>query len=273
MTPQTEYGIKITLSDSDTLADLSIVKVTIFFDPFGIYDPQKVPSAGYSKTAAILTCNVGASPVWSIEPGSNTTWGIFPSDCVQPPLSNTSGDFWFHFKPSKVATATSNSEKWHINVKAIDKEGLIGENYQANLTMNWYGEIVVQTSNVDFGNITLGSDFSLNFLTGIAVNYICNGAYNQQIRTDLFWFGSKSSIVLNQAGDPQSGEFSLKANDSNDFDSAILVSADYATIDTGTGTEENGDEESSNTLWLKLGRTGIPSGEYRGNIYYRIIQD
>ena len=117
MTPQTEYAIRVTVNDYYTLANLSTVAVTIFYQSTVPIFPDDVPVSGNTQTAAILTCNVGTSPTWSINPtGSGTTWSIIPANCVQPTLSGTNGDFWFNFKPGKVATAASG--KWYIYANA-----------------------------------------------------------------------------------------------------------------------------------------------------------
>lgn len=145
MSPQTEYAVKVTVSNTSTLATLSTVKVTIFYDATGVYAPGNVPLSGNTQTAAILTFNVGGTPSWSIDAGAGSTWSIVAANCVQPALSAPTGDFWFHFKPGKVATATTGSAKWHIYAKATTGGGA-GDSYQSNRTMNWYGEITVNTA-------------------------------------------------------------------------------------------------------------------------------
>lgn len=138
--------------------------------------------------------------------------------------------------------------------------------------MNWYGEVTVNTPGVNFGTVSLGSDFSANPKTGISVTYVCNGSYNQQVKVSAPWTGSGNSVPLNAAGSPGEGEFSLKAADAASLSSAILVSTNYVTVDTGTQTGESGNTVSTNTLWLKLGALGFPAVTYSGTIYYGIAQ-
>ncbi len=269
MSPQIEYAVKVTVSNASTLATLSTVRVTIFYDADGIYALEDVPLSGTTQTAAILTCTIGSTPSWSIDPGSNTTWSIISGNSVQPTLTNTTGDFWFHFKAGKVATATTGSTKWHIYTKATSAGGT-ADNYQDNRTMNWYGEIIVNTTNVNFGTVMLGSDFSSNTQTGISVTYICNGSYRQQVKVSSPWTGSGNSVPLNTAGTPGPGEFSMKADDTITLGSAAIVTTGYITIGTGTQTSESGNTVSTNTLWLKLGALGLPAVTYNGIIYYGI---
>jgi len=271
MSPQTEYAIRVTVSNPGTLAILNTMKVTIFYDADGVYAPGDVPSSGNTQTAAILTCTVGGTPSWSIDPGTNSTWSIVSGSCVQPTLTNTTGDFWFHFKAGKVATATIGSARWHIYTKATSASGT-ADNHQDNRTMNWYGEITVNNPSVNFGTISLGSDFSANSQTGIPVTYICNGNYSQQVKVSSPWTDGGNSVLLNAAGTPGPGEFSMKANDTATLASAVLVSTGYITIGVGTQTSESGNTMSTNTLWIKLGASGLPTVTYNGPIYYGIAQ-
>ncbi len=274
MTPQTEYAVKITVTDSNSLNDLDMVKVTIFYDENGTYAPEDVPTSGITQTVAILTCIVGTTPSWSIDPdpSTGTTWSIISGSCVQPALTDSSGDFWFHFKPGKVATATTGNARWHIYAKATDKAAATGDSYQDNRTMDWYGEITVNTESINFGSVALGSDFSANLQTGISITYICNGTYSQQVKSSSPWSNNGNSVILNAAGIPGSGEFSLKADDTADIGSAVLVSTSYVIIGTGTQTSESGKTETACTLWLKLGVSGIHHVQYSGTINYGITQ-
>jgi hypothetical protein len=94
MTPQTEYAVRVTVFDSYTLSDLSYVKVILFYDADGIYSAGDVPVSGNTQTTAILTCTVGATPVWTIDSGASTTWSINSATAnspIYPPLPAISG--------------------------------------------------------------------------------------------------------------------------------------------------------------------------------------
>ncbi|MBN2240075.1 MAG: hypothetical protein JW712_09900 [Dehalococcoidales bacterium] len=271
MTPQNEYAIKVTVSNAYTIADVSSVKVTLFYDADGIYNPLDVPVSANTQTAAILTCTTGTVPVWTISPSSNTTWSIVQANCVQPGLDATTGDFWFHFKPGKVATATYDTARWHVFALAVNPGGT-ATGYKDNRQMNWYGEIVVNTSTIDFGSVSLGSNFTENMITDISIKYICNGNYTKKIKTDSFWTGSDKNVILNTLGEPGTGEFSLKADDTSVLDNAVLVTAAYSTTGIGVQTGESGNTDTANTIWLKLGELGFPVTTYTGNMYYSISQ-
>jgi hypothetical protein len=267
MSPLVEYNVKVGVTDANTLNDLDTVVVTIYYDSDGVYDEADVPSTGNTQTVAILTCDVGVSPVWSIDPtGGGTTWSQQTS--VQPtPLTATTGTFEFHFTPGKVATEATG--KWYIYAKATDKATDTGDSHQDTLDMNWYGQIAVSGS-VEFGAVALDCDDVAS--SAVSATYICNGDYSEQVKTTSPWTALDGSVALNTAGTPGAGEFSLKADDGTTLAEAVqILSADYVDIATDAGlTLEAGDTTADNTLWLSLGSSGIPRGTYTGTVYYQI---
>jgi len=158
MDPQVEYAVKVTVTDGSQLSDLNTVEVTLYYDADGTYNAGEVPTSGNTQTCAILTCTVGATPGWAIDPSASTTWTIESGNCVQPTLTNTTGDFWFHFKPGKVANESASPAKWHIYAEA-DTGSLTATGYQDNRQMNWYAEVTVNTASIVWSSIVPGTDF------------------------------------------------------------------------------------------------------------------
>ena len=157
MTPQLEYNVKVTVTDYNTLADLSTLKVTVFYDADGAYAAGDQDCSAHTQTCAIITWTRDASPELAISPSSSTTWSLVSASSVVPTLTNSVGTFELHFKPGKVATETA-SGKWHIHAKADDgaAAGVPGSNTQQNLTMNWYAQIAVNTSSIKLGQCVPG---------------------------------------------------------------------------------------------------------------------
>jgi len=272
MDPQTEYAIKVSVTDYDKLSDLSTVKATLYYDSDGTYNAGEVPTSGNTTTCAILTCTVVATPGWSIDPSADTSWELVDGNCVQPDLDGTSGDFWFHFKPGKVATETVAPAKWHIHAAAVG--GTTGTGYQANREMNWYGEISTPSpSSVAWGTVTPGTDFGDSTKKGpISITYIANGNYDQKVKTTGTWTGAPSSTAtLDPSGNcTNANQFALKADDAVTIDNAVLVTTSGVSIDnTGTQTGESGNPQTLNTLWLKLA-SGFSKATYSGTITYTI---
>jgi hypothetical protein len=270
MTPQQEWTvITVPVTDVNTIADVKEVKVTVFYDSAGTH--PAAPGSANVQTCAILTWT-RSTGTWTIDQGTGTTWAINSGGCTKPADSASTGDWVFSFKVGKVATETIGSADWDIYALATDTALATGNNRLNGVAMNWYGEITVNTANINWGNVALGSDFSANSKTDILVTYICNGNYSEQVKSSSPWSNGGNSVTLNAAGSPGNGEFSLKADDTAVLSSAALVTTSYVTIDTGTQTNESGNIETSNSLWLKLGALGIPAVQYSGTIYYGIAQ-
>jgi len=276
MDPQVEFNVKVTVTDNNTLDDLSTITVTIFYDAGGAYLVGDVPVAGHTQTAAILTWTNLAIDTWEIDANSGAgTWSIVSANCALPAdlTAVSSGTFEFHFIPGKVATETITPDKWHIYAEAddgtIDTHALA----QEGRTMDWYGEITAVSANVGFGTVALGSAETPS--TAVSATYIANGAYDEQVKASSPWTGGTTpvtALTLNITGNPGEAQFSLDADDDATIIGAVQVlSASYTPIDiTGTITEEAGDTVSNN-LWLSLGSSGIPDQLYTGTIYYKIL--
>jgi hypothetical protein len=279
MDPQVEYKVKVTVTDNNTLDDLDTITVTIFYDADGIYAALDVPSVGSTQSAAILTWTNATPNTWTIDAVSGGgTWSVVDINCAEPTLTESSGTFEFHFKPGKVATETIAPAKWHIYAKADDGGGTPGSNTKQNLTMNWYGEVTIDLTTIDFGSVALGvvDDPSPNFvLTNIA-----NGNYKLNLKADSTWTGGSTAWQLSLDTideNPGDTELALEADDDATEADAQLVTDAYVLFvghgsDAGP-TDEDGDDVSTNTLWLSLGSTGIVADAYSGTIYYQISND
>jgi hypothetical protein len=272
MDPQVEFYVAVDVTDNNTLDDLSTVGVTIFYDADGTYAPADVPGTGSAQTAAILTWTNGSG--WSIDAGAGTSWSIEAGNCVTPTLTNSTGTFEFHFRPGKVATETDATSRWHIYAEA-DDGAATADNYQDNRTMNWYGEITAITGSVDWGSVTPGTGFTddVNEVGAISMTYVANGPYDEQVRSSSTWTGTSADATFDDTGTcGNDNEFSLQANDLDDFNNAVQVDTTGATIDdTGTQTAEGGDSVAANTLWLRLASV-FANDTYNGTITYIIAE-
>ena len=272
MTPQVQYDARVKVTDTDGKANLTTIVVKIWYDANGgtPTEGEFTAAAANTQTCAIITWTESGG-TFAIQPAASTTWAL--GSCIAP--ADLTGEFQFKFTVGKVATETTGSANWQIAAKVTDDSSQTAFAYDTDTAtndMNWYGEITVGNSTVNWGTVALGSDFSANSKTGISVTYICNGNYTQQVKSSSPWSGGGNSVTLNAAGSPGNGEFSLKADDTAVLGSTVLVSTGYVPIDTGTQTNESGNAETSNSLWLKLGASGMPAVQYSGTIYYGIAQ-
>lgn len=223
MTPQTEYAVKVTVSDPDTLADIAEVRVSLFFDAVG--GDGSAPVSADTRRCAIITWTSGGG--WAIEPSSSTSWVLVTANCSAPSSGLTTGSWWAHFKPGKVATESAGAGDWDIHVEVTDSETLTVETYSRDYEMNWYGEVAVGTGSFSWGEVALDSGFAGNEQGGISISYVANGRYARQVKASSVWSGSPSgSVSLASSGTPASGEIALKAD--ND---ALIFYDDFETGD------------------------------------------
>ena len=273
LTPQEQWTtITVPVAYGEGLSHIDYVEVKLFYDSAGNDPDGSGFSADVQNCAVLSWTRDGWWGIWAIEPADttwilNTNWGA----CSKPSDWTDQGNWVFSFQIGKVATYSGGASDWDIYAEAVDDYSVTGSDYLRDIEMNWYGEISVSTVDVNWYDITPGSDFSdTTKQTDISVTYIANGAYYQKAAATTPWTSGSGNAALNTGGAPGSMEFSLKADDVDNLGSAVLVTAypTYIAIYAGTQTSESGDEVSTNTIWLKLGV--IFETTYTGTIYYMI---
>jgi hypothetical protein len=274
MNPQTEYYVKVGVSDANTLDDLNTVKVWIYWDEDGTFNSANKVDPGNTQTGAIFTWTNANPDTWAIDPSASTSWAL--GSCIAPTLTGASGDFKFYFTPGMVAKESPDADEWHIYVEAFDG-GATANSSQENLNMNWYGEIDVITTDVNWGDVDPGQVFAEDAPSengSISVKYTANGNYSEQVAALGTWNGTGANSATLDATENVSNanQFSLRADDTDTMGSHVTVdtTSNYKTIDdAGTITAETGNTEATNSLWLKLSTTFV-ADTYSGTIYYQI---
>jgi len=272
LTPQVEYYKKISVSDANTLNDITELKMKMYYDADGTDPLESTVVAGNTQTAAIITWTKAGS-VWAIDAGAGTSWSIVTADCVVPTLTASSGDWVVAFKIGKVATESLAPANWDFWGQVKNTAGVVTGTYKRNKMVQWYGEIAVNTPNVNWGVVTPGTGFAdnVNEQTGISATWVSNGNYSGKIKSSATWAGSLNTATLDATGNTMNPkEFSLKAWHDNTYASAVLVDSVGVVINaTGVQTIEAGDIHTANTLWLKLASV-FPIDVYSGTITYII---
>ncbi len=280
MTPQVQYPINGTVSDSDTINDLQTVVFKMWYDADGGTPTEAEFNAA---TANVKNCVVviwthtgGTSSTLALTPASST-WGL--GACTVPTtagdFSGTSFLFQIVVTDGKTATATTAPALWQIGAKATDSASQTGWNKDAEGSeMNWYGEITVPATTVNFGNLPPGTDFgaSSQKALGVTVKYLANGPYDEKVKSTATWAGAFYTATLDPTGVcANAQEFALKADDTATLGTAVLVDTLGVVIDdTGVQTSEAGDLAASNNLWLKLS-PNCNKDLYNSTITYGII--
>lgn len=273
MTPQTEYTVAVQVSDTDTLADLDTVVFKVWYDSNGgtplvtEYDA----AAASTQTCAEITWTNGSG--FAISSGGTTSWVL--GACTAPTLTNTTGSFSFIFSPGKVAYESSGAAKWQLAAKATDAAVGTGWDFDAEgAAMDWYGQITVPATTVDWGTLVGGTDFATTLKAlGNTINFVANGDYAEHVRSTATWAGASHTATLDAGGTCGTAQdFALKADDTATLTTAVLLGTSGTPIDNHGRTNENGLNETSMNLWVKLAST-FAADNYQGTVTYSIVNN
>ena len=125
MIPETEFVVKVTVTDNNTLKDVDNVTVTIFYDAYGNYVQCQVPQLATHRPAAsspaaaqttgvdYLGHNFGGSTRWTFDNGTSA---------IPTGMGTSTGTFEFYFTPG-AGTMTVDPSRWHIYATANDGSG------------------------------------------------------------------------------------------------------------------------------------------------------
>ncbi len=276
LSPQLEYALKITISDSNSLQDVAQITVILFYDTNN--SAVGTPPAS-DDPATRATYQWDPTNGWQLVGPTGSTWGINTADSRAPSdLTVTQGDWWLHFIPGKVAheANTDATDDWDIIVEVTDTSGNVYSASTYGLTMLWYGEISINTTTLDFGSLDPGAAASPSNGLPHALTLIANGNYAVQTKSDPTWSTSDGyTATLDTDGALAEGEFQLITDDDRTLDEtdSLLVTDVYQTIpghESDAGPTAEAGVSLSLYSWVQLGN-GLMPGTYTGTIYYQII--
>jgi len=271
--PTTEVSATVAVDNSGrNLAELSNITFKFWYDSTGTAN-GKGDFDGVSPNVnnALVITWFEANDTFVLVGPTATTWAL--GACTSPALGETTGTFDFVFTIGKVAHETSGSAVWQIAATANSTDYGSGFGYDATpVTMTFYSEVSIPPATVDWGTVPAGlafEDTASEEALGATVTYIANGDYTQNVASSATWTNlTASPAILDDTGTcDDAQEFSLKADDTGTLPTDGLVSIDGTTIDTGIITDESGNVESDNTLWLKLA-SSFETATYTGTITY-----
>lgn len=284
MTPQVEFDVRVKVTDVDGLTDFTTIVVKIYKDTDASADVTEFNAeSADTKNCAIITWTQSGD-LFSIDPSASTTWGFTEGDCVTGTADSVTA-FQFKFTVGKVATEAAGAEAdcWRAAALVTDDSADTDFDFDvSDNSMAWYGFINTNSGTVTWGSgdpILPGVDFEG---TGSAatvsqtINYISNGYYDQQIKSAAAtWSGAPSGTATldDDAACSVADHFGLKADDDDNYADAVLVkyNATYNAIATdGEQTVEDGADEATNTIWIKLAST-FAKATYTGTITYIIV--
>jgi hypothetical protein len=291
LTPQQEYDIKVTVTDTDTIDELNNLVVKLWHDSDGNAHVESDfnSKTADTQTAAIITWTRSGNTA-ALTPG-DTTWSLVGST-LPTAFEGTSFTFVFRVKIGKVATATTDNAKWQVAAKATDAGSLNG--YRAynvsetyGLPMDWYGETTVpQDHEVVWGSLTSGINFNADnakqrVFSGVdsnVISFIANGNYGEQVKAATSWtkVGGGDPVIRNADAEAEN-TFALAVDVVDTYDAGtaktLSASADFSTTQprtTGVQTTEAGQNKDDYYMFIKL-NSSFPTGSvYSGAITFGI---
>jgi hypothetical protein len=272
LTPQVIYYVKATVTDANTLNDIKQVKLKMFYDVNATHPDESTIVAGNEQTAAIFAWTKIGN-VWSVDAGAGTSWAIVSASSAVPSMTASSGDWVFAIKVGKVATESLGTAIWDFHARTTDQANLTAGYNLWGKSVLWYGESQINTANINFGEVALGSGFEANTnkVTGVSAVMISNGDFGVKVKSSPTWTGSSNIATLDATGNcVNSGEFALKAYGMDVYGSAFVIDAIGVNSYNGIQTLETGDIFTSGTFWLKIA-TVFPVDVYSGTITYTIV--
>ena len=150
MSPLTEYRVKATIGDINTIDDIVDIEFHVYHTSDGA---QSASSKWDADQCAIFKWNKGTG-LWTIENGvASTTWVLVSGDCIAPSVfTGTTGDWYLAFRPGELAVQDA-AANWHAWVRADDenKNGTGStETLSSGATMGAYAEISMDTATIRF---------------------------------------------------------------------------------------------------------------------------
>ncbi|MEA1866425.1 MAG: hypothetical protein U9N46_14780 [Euryarchaeota archaeon] len=268
LTPTTEFAVKITAGDSNTIADIDAITVVI-------------KAQGYSGTTTDVSYNATyqwtPTSGWALIGPTDTQWTCESGSSEPDNLVAMSGDWYVNFKLSEAATSEPN---WDITVTADDGEST-GTNSKTGIPMDFYAEISAVDTSYSFGAVALGAS-GLPIISDdhdIDVNVTANGNFKLYSKSDATWIGNGTGTVATvNPGGLESGEIQLC-----DGKNATFGDGGRVQVEGGNGyywIEDFGNEEGPTAevgenrgiyQWLSVAYTGLLPDEYQGTYYVQIL--
>jgi hypothetical protein len=160
---ETEYRVDFTITDDNTLEDLTDVDVEVY------YETQTVDAirSHYTFTWIQGTNSWASSPAGYLDPTNPST----------TPASMTGASFAFslYFKLDGVAIPAGTADKWNVKITATDDSAATDTDTSITpFQLNTYTELSLSSSSLDFGTANPGAAFSSSPTTNATIT--CNTA-------------------------------------------------------------------------------------------------
>lgn len=290
MVPLTEYRVKATLGDINTIDDIVDIEFHVYNTSDGAQSASSKWNAG---ECAIFKWNKGTG-LWTMEnDGATTTWGIVTGNCIVPSVfTDPTGVWYLAFRPGELAQADA-SQNWHAWVR-VDDENKNGtgstETLSSGATMGVYSEISLDAATIVFGDAGTGIEpGQTGYITDPVTLYLTaqvgtNATYALGVKSDATWADGGATISLSGTTvTPPAGvgEFTLLIDDETSGGGVPKFTTQGVTtsnttitghgLDGPTPTDDDASEGTLDTVLymaLALSLEGVDEVTYTGTITF-----
>lgn len=294
MTPQITFALNMTISDNNTLDDISTINIAIYHDASAgsngtrpstwtssSWDADECAIYNWTKTGGWAMVNGSAITTWTLNGTINSDT---PSD-----LTLTEDTWSLAFNPGKLAMEAdgSDTDEWCFCVNVTDAAGATAEDISevAN-SMSAYLGIATTVDAIDFGDVTPGGTAAIQTPAShiLGTNVTSNDAYELKGNSTSPWTTGTYTMTLTGGNTTPTGtrQFALTVDDGGDASghptTAQAVNTTLSQI-TGLGsvaapttaaTDSEGTSDTSLYMDILLGND-IHIGTYTGTIYLQAI--
>jgi len=161
--PNTEYLVKATLTDLDTLNDIKNMTVKLFYAKNG----------GYEATSNLKREHYNFT--WEeAESGTTGTWTSLPAGYLNPSHTSTSPadtsavtsySFLMYFKLDPVAIPSGTTNYWQVKVVAVDESSSQVADTSKTFDVNKYSSLSALPATINYGTVNPGAKLTDNEIT------------------------------------------------------------------------------------------------------------
>ncbi len=229
LSPLTEYRVKVTLGDINTIDDITEAEFHIYHttDPEN-WDADECAIYKWDKVAGWTMENGGAATSWTLE-DTGATHCEAPTD-----FSGTIGDWYLAFKPGELAQADAVAN-WHVAVEVWDEHPAnTGTGSGGNASMADYAGI-----SMDVATIVFGTDAGIEPGQSAYIETPVSHVVTAQVVSNDIYALQVSSEDWDDGGDPLK---TITLNTTTSLPSPTLGSGEFALgidDDDGTGPDVN----------------------------------
>lgn len=291
MTPLSEYRVKVTCGDLNTIDDIQTIEVHVYHTSDD--GAQSALTEWDADQCGIFLWTKGSG--WTMQNGAATTTWALGTGAEPSVFTGTTGDWYLAFEPGELAMYDATADSWLAWARADDESGNATGTSASGATMGAYNEISFDTATITFGDALTGIELGdTGYITSPGTQYITaktasNATYELGIKSSATWVNGGNSIALSGTAETPptgDGQFTLIVDDTTSgggepkFSTQGVTTTNTAitghTVDSPTPTLDNADEGTTDLplyMSLSLSQSGVEEVTYSGTVTFTVTNN